>query len=196
MLTKIGDYRSVRHTPSLHFSPPDGRRTRYDRHDFVALACRAQRTVQVRLRAKRLAPRPNGPLTHFGSPRGEKCRLTFQLPGSSWRSTSPDPAWWPAGIHAAPTSESSMASSVHESCFQATNRSAEGLYCGALDRRPGAGRGRGRNVGARALGRPVDPGVCLGRGMVLMQARPRSTRKYSLAISSCLLITSWTLFCW
>ena len=26
-------------------------------------------------RAKRLAPRPDGPLTHFTSPRGEKCRL-------------------------------------------------------------------------------------------------------------------------
>ena len=38
-------------TISLHFSPPDGRSTRYDRHDFVALACRARRTVQVRLRA-------------------------------------------------------------------------------------------------------------------------------------------------
>ena len=36
---------------NLHFSPPDGRSTRYDRQDFVALACRAQRTVQVRLRA-------------------------------------------------------------------------------------------------------------------------------------------------
>ncbi|MDE0167478.1 MAG: hypothetical protein OXL36_20450 [Bryobacterales bacterium] len=24
-------------------------------------------------RAKRLAPRPDGPLTHFASPRGEKC---------------------------------------------------------------------------------------------------------------------------
>ena len=36
---------------SLHFSPPDGRSRRYDRQDFVALACRAQRTVQVRLRA-------------------------------------------------------------------------------------------------------------------------------------------------
>ena len=35
----------------LHFSPPDGRSTRYDRQDFVAFACRAQRTVQVRLRA-------------------------------------------------------------------------------------------------------------------------------------------------
>ena len=34
----------------LHFSPPDGRSTRYDRQDFVALACRAQRT-EVRLRA-------------------------------------------------------------------------------------------------------------------------------------------------
>ena len=37
--------------PSLHFSPPNGRSTRYERQDFVALACRAQRTVQVRLRA-------------------------------------------------------------------------------------------------------------------------------------------------
>ncbi len=36
---------------SLHFSPPDGRSTRYDRQDFVALACRARCTVQVRLRA-------------------------------------------------------------------------------------------------------------------------------------------------
>ena len=26
-------------------------------------------------RAKRLAPRPDGLLTHFASPRGEKCRL-------------------------------------------------------------------------------------------------------------------------
>ena len=31
---------------SLPFSPPDGRSTRYGRHDFVALACRAQRTVK------------------------------------------------------------------------------------------------------------------------------------------------------
>ena len=36
---------------SLHFSLPDGRSTRYDRQDFVAFACRARRTVQVRLRA-------------------------------------------------------------------------------------------------------------------------------------------------
>ena len=46
---------------SLHVSPPDGRSTRYDRPDFVALACRAQRTVQVRLRApsgSRLFPPP------------------------------------------------------------------------------------------------------------------------------------------
>ncbi|MDE0165066.1 MAG: hypothetical protein OXL36_08215 [Bryobacterales bacterium] len=27
-------------------------------------------------RAKRLAPRPDGPLTHFASPRGEKGRLS------------------------------------------------------------------------------------------------------------------------
>ena len=29
-------------------------------------------------RAKRRAPRPDGPLTHFTSPRGEKCRLALQ----------------------------------------------------------------------------------------------------------------------
>ncbi|MDE0166641.1 MAG: hypothetical protein OXH92_01385 [Bryobacterales bacterium] len=28
-------------------------------------------------RAKRLAPRPDGPLTHFASPRGETCRLAL-----------------------------------------------------------------------------------------------------------------------
>ena len=28
-------------------------------------------------RAKRLAARPDGPLTHFASPSGEKCRLEF-----------------------------------------------------------------------------------------------------------------------
>ena len=32
--------------PNLHFSPPNGRSTQYDRQDFVALACRAQRTVK------------------------------------------------------------------------------------------------------------------------------------------------------
>ena len=30
-------------------------------------------------RAKRLAPRPDGPLTHFASPRGAKCRLALPL---------------------------------------------------------------------------------------------------------------------
>ncbi|MDE0165384.1 MAG: hypothetical protein OXL36_09835 [Bryobacterales bacterium] len=28
-------------------------------------------------RAKRLAPRPYGPLTHFAPPRGEQCRLAM-----------------------------------------------------------------------------------------------------------------------
>ena len=37
---------SLRASASLHFSPPDGRSTRYDRQDFVALACRARRTVK------------------------------------------------------------------------------------------------------------------------------------------------------
>ncbi|MDE0295242.1 MAG: hypothetical protein OXI93_13720, partial [Bryobacterales bacterium] len=31
---------------SLHFSLPDGRSTRYEHQDFVALACRARRTVK------------------------------------------------------------------------------------------------------------------------------------------------------
>ena len=73
---------------SLHFSPPDGRSTRYERQDFVALACRAQRTVQVRLRAPfssdRLAPRPDGLLTHSASPSGGKSRSVTK-PGRSCR---------------------------------------------------------------------------------------------------------------
>ena len=36
-------------------------------------------------RAKRLAPRPDGPLTHFASPRGEKSRLTVHDLGSAAR---------------------------------------------------------------------------------------------------------------
>ncbi|MDE0165622.1 MAG: hypothetical protein OXH92_03405 [Bryobacterales bacterium] len=32
-------------------------------------------------RAKRRAPRPDGPLMHFPSPRGEKCRLAMQAEG-------------------------------------------------------------------------------------------------------------------
>ena len=31
-------------------------------------------------RDKQLAPRPDGPLTHFASPRGEKCRLMARAP--------------------------------------------------------------------------------------------------------------------
>ena len=34
-------------------------------------------------RAKRLAPRPDGPLTHFASPRGEKCRLELERQANS-----------------------------------------------------------------------------------------------------------------
>ena len=73
-------------TPSLPFSPPNGRSTPYDRQDFVTLACRAQRTVQVRLRApsgSRLFLRPacaspDGP-TRLRLARGEKCRLVKAL---------------------------------------------------------------------------------------------------------------------
>ena len=39
-------FSSARLAPSLHFSPPDGRSTRYDRHDFVALARCARRTIK------------------------------------------------------------------------------------------------------------------------------------------------------
>ena len=53
---------------SLPFSPPDGRSTRYDCQDFVALACRARRTVQVRLRA------PSG--SRLFSPPGLRLVLT------------------------------------------------------------------------------------------------------------------------
>ena len=42
---------------------------------------------QVHLRAPfssaRLAPRPDGPLTHFASPRGETCRLSGDLPAGN-----------------------------------------------------------------------------------------------------------------
>ena len=34
-------------------------------------------------RAKRPAPRPDGPLTHFASPSGEKCRLEESLTKNS-----------------------------------------------------------------------------------------------------------------
>ena len=80
----LAPFSSARLAPSLHFSPPDGRSTRYERQDFVALACRAQRTVQVLLRApsgSRLFPPPGSRLVltalsrYFASPRGEKCRL-------------------------------------------------------------------------------------------------------------------------
>ena len=37
-------------------------------------------------RAKRLAPRPDGPLTHFVSPHGEKCRLRHVTGGTSEQS--------------------------------------------------------------------------------------------------------------
>ena len=56
--------RSTAHRQAVNsqpFPPPDGLSTRYERQDFVALACRARRTVQVRLRApsgSRLFPPP------------------------------------------------------------------------------------------------------------------------------------------
>ena len=61
--------------PNLHFSPPDGRNT--IRPPGLRSACLPCSTYcsSTPARAKRLAPRPDGPLTHFASPRGEKCRL-------------------------------------------------------------------------------------------------------------------------
>ena len=95
--------RGLQGGPNLHFSPPNGRSTRYDRHDFVALACRARRTVQVRLRApKRLAPRPDGPLTHFASPRGEKCRLRLKPPALP-RDGCPQPSTKHSTLHQSAT---------------------------------------------------------------------------------------------
>ncbi len=52
----------------LHLSPADGGSTRYDRHDFVVLACHA-RCVKAVFRDSCLVTR-----THFASPRGETCR--------------------------------------------------------------------------------------------------------------------------
>ena len=40
-------------------------------------------------RAKRLAPRPNGPLTHFVSPRGETCRLAARVKSHAGGVTRP-----------------------------------------------------------------------------------------------------------
>ena len=92
--------------PSLHFSPPDVRSRRKkavirdsclvirdpknEARDttviislFLRNACLPCSTYgQVRLRAPfssaRLAPRPDGPLTHSISPRGEKYRLELE----------------------------------------------------------------------------------------------------------------------
>ena len=66
--------------PSLH--PQLIHRTALAPLSWV-LACIAHHmTAEARdTSAKRLAPRPDGPLTHFGSPRGEPCRLDiFLLP--------------------------------------------------------------------------------------------------------------------
>ena len=61
---------------SLHISPPDGRSTRI-RPPGLRCACLPCSTYgsSTPARAKRRAPRPDGPLTHFASPRGETCRL-------------------------------------------------------------------------------------------------------------------------
>ena len=74
---------------NLHFLPPDGRSTRYDRHDFVTLAYRPRciKAVKAVIRVSCLVIRENlglggwfapgemfgGALTDFASPLGEKC---------------------------------------------------------------------------------------------------------------------------
>ena len=66
--------------PDLHFSPPDGRSTREKAVIRVSCLVIREKPLQGRVvRAKRLAPRPDGPLTHFASPRGEKCRLKIPI---------------------------------------------------------------------------------------------------------------------
>ena len=73
---------------NLHFSPPDGRGHAI-RPPGLRCACLPCSTYcsSTPARAKRLAPfssarlapSPDGPLTHFTSPRGEKCRLTANV---------------------------------------------------------------------------------------------------------------------
>ena len=87
---------------NLHFSPrrTSSARTRLSAPREWGVLRRAQRRVQVRharpfgsrlsRRSARLAPSPDGPLTHFASPRGERCRLIMkQTPPNIFRSDSP-----------------------------------------------------------------------------------------------------------
>ena len=62
--------------PSLHFSPPDEAKHAI-RPPGLRCACLPCSTYcsSAPARAKRRAPRPDAPLTHFASPRGEKYRL-------------------------------------------------------------------------------------------------------------------------
>ena len=64
------------HVVNLHFSPHDGPKHAI-RPPGLRCACLPCSTYcsSTPARAKRLAPRPDAPLTHFASPRGEKCRL-------------------------------------------------------------------------------------------------------------------------
>ena len=97
-LSFVGGDHPDRHPP--HFAPSDRRSPPRLPRDFRhgLLACISHHpTVEARdtsamtslrllavlnvlsstpARAKRLAPRPDGPLTHFTSPRAEKCRLS------------------------------------------------------------------------------------------------------------------------
>ena len=64
--------------PNLHFSPPDGRSTRYDRQG-LRCACLPCSNVLFKYACARQAARASSltaPLTHFVSPRGEKSRLS------------------------------------------------------------------------------------------------------------------------
>ena len=69
--------------PSLHLSPPDGRSTR-DRQDFLRLLAVLNVFKYACARQAARAFAPSGPLTHFASPRGEKCRLKRKLPPSRY----------------------------------------------------------------------------------------------------------------
>ena len=88
---------SPRH--SLHISPPEGEARNMTAMTslFLRNACLpCSMYSQVRLRAPfssaRLAPRPDGPLTHFASPRVETCRLVFPRPSrGSYKRETPVP---------------------------------------------------------------------------------------------------------
>ena len=95
--------RSTAHRQAVNsqpFPPPDGRSTRYEPPGLrcACLPCSTYcsstpaRTKRLApFSSARLAPSPDGPLTHFASPRGEKCRLEAVLPARGRRAAHAAP---------------------------------------------------------------------------------------------------------